>query len=70
LAARPGTDTRATLWKGRQQNTHQRKRSIHMTNLLSNLVLAEGMFTWWQGVLLILLIILIIVNFQLRKRQQ
>jgi hypothetical protein len=41
-----------------------------MTNLLGNLVLAQGWFTWWQGVLLILLIILIIVYFQLRKRQQ
>jgi hypothetical protein len=32
-------------------------------------VLAEGMFTWWQGVLLVVLIALIVVYFQLRKRQ-
>ncbi len=32
-------------------------------------MLAEGMFSWWQGVLLVLLIVLIIVYFQMRKRQ-
>jgi hypothetical protein len=30
----------------------------------------EGYFSWWQGVLLVLLIVLIIVYFQLRKRGQ
>jgi len=40
-----------------------------MESLVHLPMLAEGMFEWWQGVLLILLIILIIVYFQLRKRQ-
>ena len=40
-----------------------------MESLVNMPLLAEGFFTWWQGVLLILLIILIIVYFQLRKRQ-
>ncbi len=41
-----------------------------MTNLLGSPMLAEGMFQWWQYVLAILLIVLIVVFFQLRKRQQ
>ena len=40
-----------------------------MESLINAPLLAEGLFTWWQGVLLVLLIILIIVYFQLRKRQ-
>lgn len=40
-----------------------------MESLINTSVLAEGLFSWWQGVLLVLLIILIIVYFQLRKRQ-
>jgi len=41
-----------------------------MESLLNVPLLAEGWFTWWQGVLLVLLIALIIVYFQLKKRQQ
>jgi hypothetical protein len=33
-------------------------------------MLAEGMFVWWQYVLMIGLILLIVVYFQLRKRGQ
>jgi len=40
-----------------------------MESLVSLPLLAEGMFSWWQGVLLVLLIILIVVYFQMRKRQ-
>jgi len=40
-----------------------------MESLFNMPVLADGLFQWWQGVLLVLLIILIIVYFQLRKRQ-
>ena len=40
-----------------------------MDSLISMPLLAQGFFTWWQGVLLIVLIALIIVYFQLRKRQ-
>lgn len=40
-----------------------------MQNLMSP-ILAEGMFTWWQGVLLLLLIVLIVVYFKMRNKQQ
>jgi len=40
-----------------------------MQSLIHVPMLAEGMFSWWQGVLLVLLIVLIIVYFQMRKRQ-
>ncbi len=41
-----------------------------MQNLLQNLTLAEsGYFSWWQGVLLIVLIALIIFYVQYRKKQ-
>ena len=40
-----------------------------MQSLIDAPLLAEGWFNWWQGLLLILLIALIIVYFQLRKRQ-
>ncbi len=40
-----------------------------METLAESLILAELPFYWWQGVLLVVLITLIIVYFQLRKRQ-
>ena len=41
-----------------------------MESLINVPLLAQSSwFTWWQGVLLVALIILIIVYFQLRKRQ-
>jgi hypothetical protein len=41
-----------------------------MGSLLNGPIGATAWFTWWQGVLLVVLIALIIVFFQLRKRQQ
>lgn len=41
-----------------------------MESLINGPVVASAWFSWWQGVLLLLLIALIIVYFQLRKRQQ
>ena len=45
------------------------KRSIHMTSLLGTAMLAQ-MFSMWQWIGIIVLIVLIIVYFQLRKRGQ
>lgn len=40
-----------------------------MQGLVHLLPLAEGMFTWWQGVLVVVLIALIVVYMQMKKRQ-
>lgn len=40
-----------------------------MESLINAPVLAEGMFQWWQGVLVLVLIALIIVYQQIKKRQ-